>query len=98
MVLWRQHLIDAPTLTSLQRSRQSSLAAAETIIWRTKSGTYQAEVWLEPRWNDSDAEEEGDKDIGCDTFTRWFHLKCTGLLSQTYEDVMYLDFHCNLFT
>lgn len=45
---------------------------------------------------DSDAEEECDKNIGCDTCTRWFHLKCTKLAGQAYEDVMQLDFYCDL--
>lgn len=41
---------------------------------------------------DSDAEEEGEKNIGCDVCPRWFHLVCTKLLGQSYKSVINQEF------
>ncbi|KAG5867636.1 hypothetical protein JTB14_037293 [Gonioctena quinquepunctata] len=45
---------------------------------------------------DSDAEEEREKNVGCDTCPRWVRLNCMKLLGQSYNDVrnqyFYWDF------
>lgn len=33
----------------------------------------------------SDAEEEGEKNIGCDFCARWYHLHCTELNALPYS-------------
>lgn len=43
----------------------------------------------------SDAEEDGEKNVGCDMCPRWFHLDCTTLAGQVYEEVAHQDFYCD---
>ncbi|XP_065363191.1 uncharacterized protein LOC135956584 [Calliphora vicina] len=43
---------------------------------------------------DTDAEDDGLKNIGCDICPQWFHLKCTNLKELPYDDVMGIDFVC----
>ena len=44
---------------------------------------------------DSEAEEEGDKNVGCDMCPRWFHLNCTKLSGQGYNEIINQVFYCN---
>ncbi|KAJ8968816.1 hypothetical protein NQ314_002078 [Rhamnusium bicolor] len=44
---------------------------------------------------DSDAEDEGEKNVGCDICPRWYHLSCTKLAGQTYVAVCDQEFICN---
>ncbi|KAJ8933362.1 hypothetical protein NQ314_014077 [Rhamnusium bicolor] len=43
----------------------------------------------------SDAEEDGDKNIGCDLCTKWFHLKCTEFAGLLYDEVATKAFLCS---
>lgn len=74
-----------------QNKISEELKTALVARIKQKCGSCQDEL-------DSDAEEDCDKNIGCDTCPRWFHLKCTKLAGQAYEDAMNLDFYCNLCT
>ncbi|CAH0547108.1 unnamed protein product [Brassicogethes aeneus] len=44
---------------------------------------------------ESDAEEEGEKNVGCDMCPRWFHLNCTKLAGETYDSVIDQEFYCD---
>ncbi|CAH0549892.1 unnamed protein product [Brassicogethes aeneus] len=43
----------------------------------------------------SDAEEEGERNIGCDFCQRWYHLHCTELNDLPYSVVATMDYKCN---
>lgn len=43
---------------------------------------------------DSDAEDDGDKNVGCDFCPKWFHLKCTKFVGLPYNDVEGEYFKC----
>lgn len=43
---------------------------------------------------DTDAEDDHQKNVGCDTCPQWYHLKCTEFKDLKYEDVINLDFVC----
>lgn len=43
----------------------------------------------------SDAEEEAEKNIGCDLCPRWFHLSCTELSALTYSEAADRAYKCN---
>lgn len=44
---------------------------------------------------DSDAEAEGEKNVGCDCCPRWFHLDCTKLAGRPYKEVTRVDYNCD---
>lgn len=44
---------------------------------------------------ESDAEEEGEKNVGCDLCPRWFHLYCTKMAGETYDSVTDKEFFCD---
>lgn len=43
----------------------------------------------------SDAEEDGEKNIGCDACPQWYHLNCTKLAGQAYDDIKDQQFYCD---
>lgn len=45
---------------------------------------------------ESDAEEDEEKNIGCDYCTRWYHLKCTEFIGMAYEEAAEKDYRCDL--
>ncbi|KAF5271158.1 hypothetical protein FQR65_LT17691 [Abscondita terminalis] len=44
---------------------------------------------------DSEAEQDGEKNIGCDSCPRWFHLQCTNLSNMMYEEAANMDYQCD---
>lgn len=44
----------------------------------------------------SDAEEDSEKNIGCDICPRWYHLRCTAFGGMKYEDASIMDYACDL--
>lgn len=44
----------------------------------------------------SDAEEDEDKNVGCDFCQRWYHLKCTTFVGSSYVDILDKSFKCNV--
>ncbi|VEN39721.1 unnamed protein product, partial [Callosobruchus maculatus] len=44
----------------------------------------------------SEAEEDSEKNIGCDYCTRWYHLRCTEFAEFPYEDVANRDYRCEM--
>lgn len=44
---------------------------------------------------ESDAENENEKNVGCDICPRWFHLGCTKFVGLSYNEVSNLDFACD---
>lgn len=44
---------------------------------------------------DSDAEDENEKNVGCDTCPRWYHMGCTQFNGLKYSDVQHKDFICD---
>lgn len=43
---------------------------------------------------DSDAEDDPEKNIGCDNCSAWFHLKCTEYVGLPFEEICNKDFLC----
>lgn len=43
---------------------------------------------------DTDAEDDGLKNVGCDSCPKWFHLKCTDFKNIAYDEVIHMDFVC----
>nr|CAI5853559.1 unnamed protein product [Callosobruchus analis] len=42
----------------------------------------------------SDTDDEDDKNIGCDSCTKWFHLRCTELFGMPFEEAAEKDYNC----
>lgn len=43
----------------------------------------------------SEAEDDEDKNIGCDLCPQWFHMKCTAFQGRKYEEVYQEEFICD---
>lgn len=41
----------------------------------------------------SDTEDEGNKNIGCDHCTKWYHLRCTEI-GISYEEAATKEYTC----
>lgn len=44
----------------------------------------------------SDAEDDENKNIGCDKCPRWYHLKCTDMSDLTYDDAAQKEYICDM--
>lgn len=44
----------------------------------------------------SEAEDDEDKNIGCDECPLWFHLKCTDMSDLTYDEAAKRDYVCDM--
>lgn len=74
--------------SKLKFAEPEIISPEEVVRKKEKCGVCEEEL-------DSDAEEEGEKNIGCDVCPRWFHLVCTKLSRQSYKSVINQEFFCD---
>nr|CAI5818622.1 unnamed protein product [Callosobruchus analis]CAI5818749.1 unnamed protein product [Callosobruchus analis] len=98
----RKELRELNQSTAVQFRKRKKLSPKKKTDSQSKENTYVDEgkerinCFLCEDELYSDAEEDSEKNIGCDYCTRWYHLRCTEYAEFSYEDVANRDYRCEM--